>query len=197
MGEVVSRVSEIDGKAVVPGDAVCVIEEFMPGAWTYVANGIIRAAVAGKVQVDIVTRTVSVKPFVKLFEIPVRGHYVYGYVVMVRDEFAIAKITSSAHHVRYAGAFTGLLHISQSSDRFIKNLYDVLRVGDIVKAKVLNDATPYNLTLKEPKLGVVMAFCGMCGSKLMKLSSDTLKCPSCGNIEKRKVSIDYGNLKGL
>ena len=193
------RVSEINGKAVVPGDTICVIEEFLPGPWTYTDNGVVRATITGKVQVDIVTRTVSIKPSVKLLEIPMRGYYVYGYVVMVKDEFAIIRITrtSSTHRIKYTSTFTGLLHISQSSDKFIKNLYDVVRVGDIVKAKVLNDAPPYNLTLKEPKLGVVLAFCGVCGGKLAKISTDTLKCSLCGEIEKRKVSIDYGNLKGL
>ncbi|MCD6428582.1 MAG: exosome complex RNA-binding protein Csl4 [Desulfurococcales archaeon] len=191
------RVEEINGKAVVPGDTICVIEEFLPGPWTYVVDGAIKAAITGRVYVDIAMRTVSVRPTVKLFEVTMRGTYIYGYVVMVKDEFAIIKVVGSAHGTKYASTFTGLLHISQSSDKFIKNLYDVVRVGDIVKAKVLNDAPPFNLTFKEPRLGVILAFCGTCGHRLTKLSTDTLKCPICGNIEKRKVSIDYGNLKGL
>ncbi|RLG77482.1 MAG: RNA-binding protein [Thermoprotei archaeon] len=197
MGEVMGRIEEINGRAVVPGDTICVIEEFLPGPWTYVDGGAIKAAITGNVYVDITTRTVGVRPTVKLFEVPMRGGYVYGYVVMVKDEFAIIKIVSNTHGTKYASTFTGLLHVSQSSDKFIKNLYDVVRVGDIVKAKVLNDAPPFNLTLKEPRLGVILAFCGICGSRLTRLSTDTLKCPSCSNIEKRKVSIDYGNLKGL
>ena len=192
-----SRINEISNKAVVPGDDICVIEEFLPGPWTYVEGSIIKSAITGRVHVDITTRTVSVVPAVKIFETPVRGTYVYGYVITVKDEFAIIKILGCVHGIRYQSAFTGLLHISQSSDKFVKNLYDVVRVGDIVKAKILNDASPYNLTLKEPRLGVILAFCGNCGHKLVKLSTDTLKCPSCGNVEKRKVSLDYGNLKGL
>jgi uncharacterized protein len=32
----------------------------------------------------------------------------------------------------------GLVHISQLSDRFVKNPFEIVKVGDVVRVKVLN-----------------------------------------------------------
>ena len=54
-------------------------------------------------------------------------------------------LTGTVRNVIDFGAFVdigvkndGLVHISEISDRFIKNPSEVLAVGDIVKVKVLN-----------------------------------------------------------
>jgi len=191
------RLDEIQGRRVTPGEEICVIEEFLPGVGTFDQDGVVRAAMTGVTQVDILSRVVFVKPSVNLPKIPEKGEVVYGIVQVVKDEFAIVKIAGDYHGRRYPTCFTGLLHISQSTDRYVKNLYEVVRVGDVLKAKVLNNYPPYNLTIKEHRLGVVLAFCGKCGNRMARSSNDTLKCDSCGNIEKRKVSSDYGQLRVL
>lgn len=192
-----ARIDEINGKRVLPGDPVCVIEEFMPGVGTFEDNGVVRAAIPGVTQADLVTRTVHIRPAVQLPRIPEKNSVIVGIVTVVKDEFAIIKIVKDVKGAKFHSGFTGLLHISQASDRFVKNLYEVIRVGDVIRAKVLNDAPPYNLTLREPKLGVVVGFCGNCGKRMKKAGPETLKCPACGRVEKRKVSYDYGNLKGI
>ncbi len=191
------RLQEILGKKVMPGDEVCTVEEFLPGLGTFEKGGIVRAAWAGMTEVDMITRTVFVKPFRDIFKIPSRETVIVGIVTVVKDEFAIIKVVGDIKGHTYPTGFTGLLHISQASDRHVKDLYEVIRVGDIVKAKVLSDSPPYNLTLKGPKFGVLLSFCGNCGSIMKKSGPDTLKCPRCGRVEKRKLSIDYGRLKGL
>lgn len=72
----------------------------------------------------------------------------------------------------------------------MQSLLDVVRPGDYVKAKVLNNSIPYQLTLKEPDLGVVEAYCSVCGGLLYR-SGDVLVCSLCGNREKRKTSLSY------
>ncbi|MCD6324035.1 MAG: exosome complex RNA-binding protein Csl4 [Desulfurococcales archaeon] len=191
------RIDELRNKDVLPGDELCVIEEFLPGYGTFEKEGVVRAAWAGKVQVDMVARTVSVLPIKGVPRLPERNSVIYGVVAVVKDEFAIIKILKDLRGVEYPSGFTGLLHISQASDRHVKDLYEVIRVGDIVKGKVLSDHPPYNLTLREPRLGVVLAFCGECGAILKKTGPDTVKCPKCGRIEKRKLSVDYGKVKGI
>lgn len=192
-----SRIEQIRGKKVVPGEEVCIVEEFTSGIGTYEEDGVVRATLSGIVEPDTTLRVVHVRPKVKLPRMPSRGDIVYAVTHVVRDEIMIAKIVADGQGKKYLNPFTGLLHISQASDRFVKDLYEVVRVGDLIKAKVLGYAPPYNLTLKEPRLGVVLGFCSICGGLLKKLSTDTLKCPECGNVEKRKVSLDYGNVKGF
>jgi len=191
------RLEEIQGRKVTPGEEICVIEEFLPGVGTFDRDGIVRAALIGVTQVDMVSRVVFVKPFVKPPRMPEKGDIVYGIVQVVKDEFAIVKIAGDYYGHRYPTSFTGLLHISQATDRYVKNLYEVVRVGDVLKAKVLSNYPPYNLTIKEHRLGIVLAFCGKCGERMIKAGNDTLKCGRCGNTERRKVSSEYGQLRAL
>ena len=55
-----------------------------------------------------------------------------------------AKVSGKISGITNFGAFvdlddnqTGLVHISQISDRFIKDIHDVLSVGDTVTVKVM------------------------------------------------------------
>ncbi|HDN75897.1 MAG TPA: RNA-binding protein [Acidilobales archaeon] len=192
-----SRISEIKDKYVVPGESICVIEEFMPGIGTYEVKGEVRAALVGKVDLDLNIRTANVRPKVKEPILPCRGVIAYGIVTLIREEYALLRLIGDINGNKYTTPFTAILHISQASEKFIKDLFEILRVGDIVKVKVLNDTVPYNVTIKEAKLGVILAFCGKCGAQLKYEGTEMLKCPMCGNVEKRKLSIDYGKLKGL
>ncbi len=188
------RLKEIINRGVLPGDDICIIEEFMPGIGSFSKNGVVRAAWIGVTAADLNTRTVHVKPVHKFPQLPERNSVVIGVVVLVKDEYAVIKIFEDLKGNRYLNGFTGVLHISQASDTHVKDLYEVIRVGDVVKAKVLNNNPPYNITIREPKLGVVLAFCGNCGSVLRKAGSNMLKCPKCGRMEKRKLSLDYGRV---
>lgn len=52
-------------------------------------------------------------------------------------EGKVTGITNFGAFVDFDGDQTGLVHISQISDKFIKDINDVLSVGDEVKAKVV------------------------------------------------------------
>lgn len=179
----------------VPGTALCVIEEFLPGNWVYEEGGVVRATIVGKVNPDLRLRAINVRPYVKTPQMPSKGNIVYGLVTILYEELAVIKIFANESGRRYDNPFTGLLHITQVQEGYVRNFYDVLAVGDVVRAKVLNDVTPYSITIKEQKLGVVMAYCTVCGSPMRKYQSDTLKCFKCGSIEKRKLSTGYAVIK--
>ncbi len=186
-----SKLKELMNLGVVPGDSICVIEEFMPGNGVYEDNGIIRSAIVGRVSVDVRARFINVRPSVKSPQLPAKGEVVYALVTIIHDEIAISKIFSSESGKRFSNPFTALLHISQTHEKFVKNLSEVIALGDVIKAKVLNDGVPYMITIKDVKLGVILAYCSICGTPLRKQSLDTLKCPRCGNTEKRKISTEY------
>lgn len=189
-----SRLKELTRLWVVPGDNVCVVEEFLPGTGVYEDGGFIRSSTVGLVSVDLRSRVVNVKS-TKTPYLPSRGEVVYALVTVLHEELAITKIFASELGRRYANHFTGLLHVSQVLDRFVKNVYEVLAVGDVIKAKILNDSIPYMLTIKEARLGVILAYCSLCGTQLRRQSTDSLRCPKCDNVEKRKLSLDYGTFK--
>ncbi len=191
----ISKLRELTNMDAVPGIALCVIEEFLPGNWVYEDQGVVRAAVVGKVRPDLRSRAISIRPSVKTPQLPSKGDVVYGLVSILYEELAIIKLFAGESGRRYSNSFTGLLHITQVQEGYVRNFYDVLAVGDVVKARVLNNTTPYSITIKEQKLGVVMAYCTVCGSPMKKHRSDTLKCLKCGGIEKRKLSVNYAIIK--
>ncbi|MEM1931725.1 MAG: exosome complex RNA-binding protein Csl4 [Sulfolobales archaeon] len=178
---------------VIPGDRLGVAEEFLPGPGTYEIEYQIRAATVGKVVRDLVNKVVSVKPY-KSLAMPYPGAIVLAVVTEMREDFARTRILT-VNNVPLNYPFTGILHVSQVIEKTgeIKQMYSYVRIGDIVKSKVLNSFPPYLLTIKDAKLGVVLASCSKCGAQL-RLSKDKLKCPECGNIETRKLGHGYGNV---
>lgn len=175
-----------------PGDQLGVAEEFLPGPGTYEVNYQIRAAVIGKVARDLLNKVVMVEPH-KRPSMPHSGAIVLAAITEMREDFARARILS-VNNAALRYPFTGMLHVTQVVERAgeIKQMYNYVRIGDIVRSKVLNNSPPYLLTIREARLGVILANCSRCGSQL-KLMKDKLKCPTCGNIETRKLGYGYGH----
>ena len=69
---------------------------------------------------------------------------------------------------------------------------DVVKPGDIFRAKVISTKNKaYHLSTKDSGLGVLYAFCSRCSNVLEPKRYD-MRCPNCGNIERRKFALDYG-----
>ncbi len=178
------------GELVTPGQELCVEEEFIAGEGTYVDRGVVRAAVLGIVEINLNSYTISVKP-VKYPSVIRSKSVVIGKVIGMREELAYIKAALTEQDFKRRKSYTVLLHVSQLGvQKFVKSMYDYLRIGDLVKLKVLNDKPIYVGTLKGNKLGVILAYCSNCGSELY-LEDDKLVCPKCGNVEQRKISPDY------
>lgn len=178
---------------VIPGDFIGVAEEFLPGPGTYERGYRVRAALVGRLVRDAVNKVASVRPL-KVPAMPRSGATALATISEIREDFAIARIFAvEGSPLPYT--FTGILHITQVAERGggAKHLYDYIRIGDIVRTRVLNDCPPYLLTLREAKLGVVLASCSRCGATL-RPSGERLKCPQCGNVESRKLGHGYGRL---
>ena len=88
--------------------------------------------------------------------------------------------------------FSGMIHISDVSFRYVENIYDAFKYGDFVRAKVISDKNNvFHLSTKEDNLGVVYAYCSLCGGILVPNQS-RLRCKECGHLEGRKQAADYG-----
>lgn len=181
------------GQFVVPGERLGVIEEFLPGPGTYVRNGAIYSSITGHMLIDALRKTVSIYPRVHLPVVPHEGSVVIGQVSSVQDKFATVQIFKVGKKDLPSGFFSGNIHVSMVSPDYVKSMFDAFKVGDIVRASVVNDKNlMYQLSTANEELGVLYAFCSRCGHSLL-LKNHFLHCLVCKNVERRKTAPDYGN----
>ena len=181
------------GQFVVPGNRLGVIEEFMPGPGTYVEHGTIYSKTTGRTLLDMLNKKVSVYPLVHAVSTPRTGSTVTGQVSDVRSKNAVLRILSVGKR-SLSGFFTGVLHVSDVSPSYIETMYGVCRPGDLMRAKVVSDMNrTYHLSTEDKNLGVIYAFCSRCGH-LLQLRREKMRCPECGEVERRKAAQDYGTV---
>jgi exosome complex component CSL4 len=176
---------------VLPGERLGVIEEFAPDAGTYVKDGVIHSGVVGQVSFDIANKRVSVSPLVHEALVPKVGSTVLGQVTGVQAENASVRIFKVSDK-SLSGVFSGVLHISDVQPSYVESMFDVCKPNDIMRAEVISEKNQvYHLSTKDKHLGVVYAFCSHCGH-VLELKRQSMHCPRCGKIEKRKIALDYG-----
>lgn len=179
------------GQLVVPGDRLGVIEEFTLGPGTYEHGGTIYSLTTGRALMDLLNKQVSVYPKVHVSNVPHVGSTVVGQVSDVQSKQATIRIFLVDDRL-LSGFFSGLLHISDVSPRYVESMYEVCKAGDIVRARVVSEKNRViHLTTNAKDLGVVYAFCSRCGHSLAQ-KRFILRCPECGNSERRKTAQDYG-----
>ena len=179
------------GKLVIPGERLGVIEEFIPDSGTYVKDGIIFSKVIGRALVDLISKKVSVYPLVSETISPKISSIVLGQVGNAQSDNVLVKIFKVGSKA-LSGVFTGIFHISDVQERYVNSMSDVVKPGDILRAKVISNKNKvYHLSTKDSGLGVLYAFCSRC-SHILEPKRYDMQCPNCGNIERRKFALDYG-----
>lgn len=163
----------------------------MPGPGTYESGGTVYSDLTGDRVVDLNSRTVRVIAKAKTPIMPTDGSTVIGQVTNAHDKSAIVSIFKVDSEI-LGRPFTGILHISSASPRYERNMEDVCKTGDMIKAKVFNDKNRIpELTTAGRGLGVIRAYCSRCGN-LLVLVNRRLQCRECGNTEHRRLVDDYG-----
>ena len=179
------------GHLVVPGERLGVIEEFIPDSGTYVKDGVIYSKIVGRSLLDLLNKRVSVYPLVNGELVPKVSTTVVGQIGNAQSDNVLVRIFK-IENKRLSGEFSGILHISDVSDRYIDSMNDVCKPGDIVRAKVISGKNRiFHLSTNDKNLGIVYAFCSRCGN-LLEPQRYELHCPKCGNTENRKIAPDYG-----
>ncbi len=180
----------IENQLVLPGDEVAISEEFSPGEGTFEKNGMVFAAVLGKLQMDMKNRVVHVRALNPLVVLR-KGDVVYGTVTDIRSPIITVRILKARGSDRsIAGDNVASLHISKVSKAYTTDIRKELRIGDIVKAGVMQVKPSIQLETSHPDLGVVRAECRKCRTPLER-KQKSLQCPKCGNKESRKIARDY------
>lgn len=183
-----------NGEFVLPGSFLGVVEEFTPGKGAYEEDGKIYSAIIGVAEYDMKGRKAKVNPKVKQPPSPSAGDTVICEVVALREKMALVEILALRGHEdrKITGSTKARIYISQSSQRYVKQLSNEFRTSDIVRARVRRvNKEPLELSTVDADLGVIRALCSKCRTAL-KRKGNSLECPNCGNIEMRKLASDYG-----
>ena len=136
------KTSDTETTIVIPGEQLGVIEEFTPKTNCYEHDGLIIAENWGTKHIDHEHHFVSVVPLKKIF-IPRHGTIALGYVTEIRKQNASVvlshfRITAKNNtFVSTKTTYPANLHITNISDRYIRNLYDGIRPWDYVFCKIL------------------------------------------------------------
>jgi len=179
------------GNLVLPGERLGVIEEFIPDSGTYVKDGIIYSKLVGRALMDLISKRVSVYPLSNEVTVPKVSATVIGQVCNAQSDNVLGRIFK-IDSKKLSGVFTGILHMSDVAEKYVKSMNDVCKPGDIIRAKVISDKNQiYHLSTKDKNLGVVYAFCSRFSS-LLEPKRHEMMCQKCGNVEKRKIALDYG-----
>jgi exosome complex component CSL4 len=181
------------GEFVMPGDFLGTAEEFIPGPGAYEEGGKVYSSATGAVLLDTTHKQASVSSNVPEPPVLKKGDIVIGSVEDVREQSANVQIAMSRGNEGRALPLPdyGTIHISQTRGSYVRQLSTEFKVGDIVRAKVLDVARePIRLSTSDSDLGVIFAACSNCRSPL-ELEGNKLRCPNCGNLESRKLAKDY------
>ncbi len=183
------------GDFVIPGDVLGVEEEFIPGDNAFVDSGVVYSSATGIVNFDNKARKVFVNPTSNLPPYPEKGDTVIGMVSYMRGQFTKMDIISieGENKREIPSAPQGAVHISQTRNKYVKNLTSQFQVGDIVRAKVVNTKRdPMILSTVGQEFGVILAKCQECRNPMVARGK-RVYCEECDRNEKRKVSKLYGS----
>jgi exosome complex component CSL4 len=182
---------KIDEKEVFPGDRLAVIEEYNEGEGTYQSDGEVRSAELGITRHNNANRSVSVEKKTPEIIVPVEGMVAVAEVGSVaRRDARVDIFMLNGRHIHRT--YSGVIHISDISRDYTKNIDMALRNGDVVKGRIVNVKNRLNqMSLAEPEYGVIYAYCSRCGG-LLELDRGRLMCPDCGRVERRKTARSYG-----
>jgi exosome complex component CSL4 len=171
-----------------PGDFLGYSEEFVAGEGTVEQDGSIFAVALGEKQVDDSGRRVSIKA-AKFVRPLAKGDIVYGKIQDLYDTVALIEFQplNAPSTFPAAESRNAFLRISEITSGYVEKLEDYMRIGDYVRAQVLEvKSLGIYLTMKAPDLGVVKAICSYCRGG-MDLKGKDFVCSRCGSIEQRKL----------
>lgn len=172
-----------------PGDRLCVLEEFVPRSGAKaLKNGIVVANMAGMAEYDFKDHVVSVKAAKQTVKIK-PGDLVLCQVRDIQEKLILCDIIAAAGHP---------VKTYWTAAALYRGGRPIFTIGDLLVAKIRDEyAGIYTLTLKGAGLGAFQAFCDKCGSPL-KLSGKTLLCTSCDRkYSNRPVVPYYGKVNTL
>ncbi len=180
-----------NGREVFPGERLAVIEEYGDGEGTYEMDGEVRSAELGVTKLNNAARSMEVEKKTPEIIVPEEG------MVAVAEVGSVARRDARVDIFMLDGrlihpTYSGVVHISDISRDYTKNIDLALRSGDIIKGRIVNVKNRLNqMSLAGNEYGVVYAHCSRCGG-ILENNRGRLTCPDCGRVERRKTARSYG-----
>jgi len=180
-------------EVVIPGEKIGTAEEVIPGRGTFEEDGNVYSMELGKYRFD----DEDMKATVKNLNSPAylkKRDLIIAVVTDIRNAMVIARavhIVGTSRQI--AGETTVSLHVSKVSRDYVQDVGRMFRVGDYIRARVIQVKPSLQITTADRELGVLRALCMKCRTP-MKRHGNVLKCPECGRIETRKIAADYGKV---
>ena len=178
---------------VLSGALIGTNEEFTAGSETFVRGGDIFSLVTGTVRIDRKRQDISVVPIMATPPAIKEGDIVVGEIFNVRDSMVLLRIGG----IKGAGerafqAPVAAIHVSNVKNAYVKDISKEFGIFDIIKAKVIN-LENMRLSTSDDDMGVMRSLCPACRTPMVKdAGKGKLKCPSCGNIQSRKIASGFG-----
>lgn len=179
---------------VLPGDYVAESEEYLPGFGVYSEKGKLFSSNIGELELDPKTHTAKVKVSTRIPKMQDVGIITLGVIADVTENTALVDLIpfESKNFVFVPNGVSAIIHVSKVKRGYTENMREEFRVGDIVRAKIIEVSRhTVSLTTSDKNLGVIQAFCSKCRSELVKKGT-SLVCSKCGYMENRKFAYDYG-----
>lgn len=178
-------------KLVFPGDELAVSEEYIAGEGTLDENGKIYASTVGILELDSKERVLRVRPFNPPVKLNI-GDEVIAVVSGIREAMGSAEVVKVEGKERsVSGDTNGSIHVSKVSSDYTKSVKGEFRIGDIIRAKVIQIDPSLQLTTTGRRYGVLKAFCYTCRLPMEK-KGNQLYCENCDITDRRKIAVDYG-----
>ncbi len=177
-------------KHVIPGDVLAYAEEYLPGKNTIEEDSRIISLCSGEVVKNDKELTANVDSKIKVI-IPRNGDIVYGNIV---------KNDSRQTTIQIAGIEREGQLVYFQAEGYIRSVHDykkdernpqTVRIGDIIRGKVIRVGQNLELTLSGSNLGVLKSRCSRC-REILVIKNGTLFCENCNRSELRKAAPDYG-----
>lgn len=183
------------GDPVLPGDALAFSEEYLPGDGVYDDGRFLRAARFGRLEVDNRERRCQVKPFTSVPATLRVGDFVLGLVTLLKPSMAGVEVLHLEGVERnVAGDTNGTLHVSKIAKRYVQDVGREYRLGDVLRARVIEVKPSVQLSTEDPRCGAVMALCLRDRFPLGLVDKKTLECPVCARRDVRNIAPDYGKV---
>jgi exosome complex component CSL4 len=178
-------------RMVYPGEELGGEEEFLAGPGTYVEDGKILSAQVGVLSYNEKEHMVFVEPSKPTNQ--VRDGDV---VIAVVDDLKSSMVTLTIERIEdvdrvVMGETHAAIHVAKCSNDYVRELEDVYRITDVVRAKVIQAAPSVQLETRDDEFGVIKARCHVCRQPMV-LKDRRLWCEECERWEDRKLSNRYG-----
>lgn len=171
-------------KIVLPGEQIATEEEYTAGKNTFVRDGKIFSKTIGKLNIDEENKEASIQG--KTVQEITFGDIVTGKVMIIKESTVVIELLSAEGNKKIMGINTAQLPIRNVSNEYVTDLNKMVKIGDLIRAKVvMSSPLAIDLGTKEKGLGVIKAYCSKC-RKEMSFNNNQMVCLECGSIEDRK-----------